>query len=621
MAFSQEFINKVLEANDIVDLIGQDTQLKGRGSQFLGLCPFPNHKERTPSFSVNQDKQVYHCFGCKESGNLVTYLKVIRGMNFPEAIEFLAQRAGIPIPVEEQSSPVSQGQRDKKKTLFKINELASVFFHHQLLSLEGDHPVRAYLSRRGISPEAVALFQIGYAPDSWEALAQFLQERKVAANMAQDLGLIKARTQGKSGHFDLFRNRLMFPIISPSGQHIGFGGRVLSSEDQPKYLNSPESDIFHKGRILYGLHETAKFVRSEDQAIVVEGYTDFLALYMAGIRNVVATLGTALTENHARLLRRYTKNILVLFDGDSAGQMAAERSLPILLAQGLYPKAFSLPEKMDPDEFLKQAGVEAFREKLEKSQDLFIEIFQQKSRGVGRQASDKVKVLDQLAPILNSMIDFRLKDLYINEMALRWNVAPGWVKKSLSMGAKPSQPDSRPPSGRPQSAPGRPLGPQKAPPSPEPAPEGSKIRLAGAPKAELWLVNAALINEEAWKMVQASEITDFISHEGVRRVLLRISELYGQMPNKFDSLTSLLMAEVDPPGDLALHLNPSFQLPSDGVQKMIQDCVSRIRADHEKKRLQEIRHRLRDKKGSDSLKDLEQIMNIHRRRKSLDTEM
>ncbi len=648
MAFSTDFINKVLEANDIVDVIGQDAQLKGRGSQFMGLCPFPNHKERTPSFSVNQDKQVYHCFGCKESGNLVTYLKVIRGMNFPEAIEFLANRAGIPVPVEEQLSPQAETNKDKRKVLSKINEVAALFFHRQLLTLTADHPVRVYLAKRGIEPEAVALFQIGYAPDSWEALTEFLNSQKISLPMSQELGLVKARSQGKSGFFDIFRHRLIFPIVSPSGNYIGFGGRVLKDE-QPKYLNSPESEIFHKGKILYGLNETAKYIRSEDQAIVVEGYTDFLALYMAGVKNVVATLGTALTENHAKLLRRYTKNILVLFDGDNAGQMASERSLPILLAQGLYPKAFSLPDKQDPDEFIKSAGVEAFKQRASEAPDLFIQILEEKARHVGSEASDKVKILDEMGPILKGMMDVRLQDLYISEMALRMNVAPGWIKKSMAQEAKgagqpnhsgagvavrsnagpnsQSGPNARSSGGNPspvaQANRGSNMGPleaEKPVGSPNSPLEVSKIQLKGATKVELWLVNAALINEDGWRAVEASNVKEYIRHEGVLQLLERIGELDRQMPNKFDSLTSLLLAEVDPPGALALHLDPSFQLSDEGVQKMIQDCVVRIQADSKKAELAKMRGQLRNKKGSDSLKDLEQIMNIHRGKKSLNSE-
>ena len=670
MAFSTEFINKVLEANDIVDVIGQDAQLKGRGSQFMGLCPFPNHKERTPSFSVNQDKQVYHCFGCKESGNLVTYLKVIRGMNFPEAIEFLANRAGIPVPVEEQLSPQAENNKDKRKVFSKINEVAALFFHRQLLTLTADHPVREYLAKRGIEPEAVALFQIGYAPDSWESLTEFLNSQKISLPMSQELGLVKARKEGKSGFFDIFRHRLIFPIVSPSGNYIGFGGRVLKDE-QPKYLNSPESEIFHKGKILYGLNETAKYIRSEDQAIVVEGYTDFLALYMAGVKNVVATLGTALTENHAKLLRRYTKNILVLFDGDNAGQMASERSLPILLAQGLYPKAFSLPDKQDPDEFIKSAGVEAFKQKASEAPDLFIQILEEKARHVGSEASDKVKILDEVGPILKGMMDLRLQDLYISEMALRMNVAPNWIKKSMAQEAKAahqqnhsgagvaarsnpgqnnyqsqtprnsntansnsppwaSNENSKNPSvggSNPAHAPSSAsnsnisaVQPVNTASSPNQPLQVSKIQLKGATKVELWLVNAALINEDGWRAVEASGVEEYISHEGILQLIKRIGELDRQMPNKFDSLTSLLLAEVDPPGALALHLDPSFQLSDEGVQKMIQDCVVRIKANSKKAELLKMRGQLRNKKGSDSLKDLEQIMNIHRGKKSLDSE-
>ncbi|MGZ3723325.1 MAG: DNA primase, partial [Bdellovibrionales bacterium] len=310
MKFPQEFIDRVREATDIVPLVSQYVQLRRTGGNHQGLCPF--HNEKSPSFSVSEDKQVYYCFGCKASGNVITFVQNYQGLTFPETIEYLARRASIALPAtSEQGDPA----REMRNTFFKINALAANFYHQEYKKLPEGHEVKKYFASRGLTEELAEMYKLGYAPEAWSDLTHFFESKRVPVAPSEQLGLIKRRSGEKSnGHYDLFRHRVMFPIFSPTGSCVGFGGRVLSKDQQPKYLNSPDSPVFHKGKVFYGLDHSAKFIRTEDEAIVVEGYMDWLALAKVSVNNIVATLGTALTVDHAKLIKRYTNKVLLLFD-------------------------------------------------------------------------------------------------------------------------------------------------------------------------------------------------------------------------------------------------------------------------------------------------------------------
>ena len=417
MSFSQSFIEKVRESSNIIDLIGQYTQLKRTGGRHFGLCPFPDHNEKTPSFSVTEERQLYHCFGCGKGGNVFTFLQTYRGMSFPEAVEFLADRAGIEIEkteVQKRQNPEQFAKaKDEKKSFLKVNRLAADYYSFVLKKLPTGHSHGGYIQRRKIDSEIIEKFQLGISPEKWQGLTEVLQKRSIPLTAAEKLGLVKKKKQGE-GYFDLFRDRLMFPILSPAGEVLGFGGRTFG-DDHPKYLNSPETPVFNKGRTFYGLHETAKFIRTEDEVVLVEGYMDLIALYAAGVKNVVAVLGTALTENHAKLLKRYTKNVLVLFDGDAAGQRAAERSLSILLGEGLLPREIVLPAGKDPDDFINEFGVEELKKIMKAAPDFYTSFLDRCSREFGNAPTDKIKTVDKVGPILLRVSDPRLRELYFRE--------------------------------------------------------------------------------------------------------------------------------------------------------------------------------------------------------------
>lgn len=612
MKFSQDFIEKVRDANNVVDVISQFTQLKKAGANYQGLCPFPDHKEKTASFSVSESKQLYHCFGCKKSGNVFTFVEALQGFTFPEAVEYLANRAQIAIPEDSRDEmQVSQSQ-EQKKQLYRINRFAKTFYQQQLEKLPEDSAVKMYLRDRGLKPETVSFFELGLAPDSWSALVDQLEKQKIPVSLAEDAGLAKSRGPGKNGSYDMFRDRLMFPILSHTGETIAFGGRILG-DGQPKYLNSPESLVFHKGRVFYGLHETAKFIRSSDQAIVVEGYMDFLALYQAGFTNVVATLGTAMTSDHARTIKRYTKNVLVLFDGDDAGMHAAERSLPILLQEGLYPRSLILPDRYDPDEFLQEKGVPALKALLDKSPELFSWVMDRVFHGFQGRESEKVQIVDRVAPILKVTADTRLRDLYQRELAERLAVPPGWLYKALqgTSDARAPQPQHNPPPAPPQMAEAK-----KAPTEPQTGVQERKIRIEKAPRAELELLNLAIKNEEHLKEIRGLQIVDQMQNAGVRETFCLLFELYGQMPNEFDKLNVLLLERVEPTHLLMLHLEkPLVDMTPEGASKLIKDCAKKIRDVSLRKQHQVLASSLRADGGTIASEKLEQIVNIQRSRK------
>lgn len=617
MKFSRDFIEKVRDANNIVDVISQFTQLKRAGGRLLGLCPFPDHNEKTPSFSVSEDKQVYYCFGCKKSGNIYTAVQELQGMSFPEAVEFLAGKAHIPIP-QEAYQKRDANQREKateKKSLFKIAEIAAHFFHQTLLKLPESHPAKAYCKKRGLTQEMIELFQVGFAQDDWEGLVTYFHKKNVPMPMAESLGLVRARTKGKSGHYDLFRDRVMFPIVSHTGRYIGFGGRVLGDE-LPKYINSPESEIFNKGQIFYGLNETAKFIRTEDEVIVVEGYMDFLALYGAGIKNVVATLGTALTADHARLIKRYTKRVVVLFDGDSAGQTAADRSLPILLSEGLLPRGLVLPNKQDPDDFIQNNGVEALQGELQTAPELFINFLNRTMQGYRGTSSEKVLILDKVSPVFLKIGDARLKRLYADELANRLNVTLDFLRQALSgRGSKGSLPPAPPEFEASKSVKNV---------SFEDKSEGQakNIKVLGAPKTELFLLNLSLLDESLFKIALESKVEDSVTHQGIREVFVRAAEIYGQMPNNFGKLTALLVDEVEPSEVITLHLSDELtDLAENERRKIFFDCKNRVLDKFLRLESKRLTSTLNVGSEAEKKEKLEQIMNIQRDRRNLAKEI
>ena len=352
MPIPRDTIELIRERSRIEEIVQRYVpSLKKRGANFVGLCPF--HKEKTPSFTVSAEKQIFYCFGCHTGGNVYAFISKLERLNFPESVRFLGNLAGIEVREERDD-----GRAGRFEYLKRINAFAMNVYHQALYSDTG-RAAREYVTGRGVRGESIKEFKIGFAPDSWNYLAGKLESKNVSLPQAAELGLVAESTKGGTGrHYDRFRNRLMFPIFDQKGETIAFGGRVLG-EGEPKYLNSPESDLFRKGSVLYGFHLAREQITELKRAIVVEGYLDVIGCFQNGVRNVVAPLGTALTVQHIELLSRYCTEIILLFDADSAGMKASLRSLDVVGDRNVEVKVALLPES-DPFEFITKKGIRPF---------------------------------------------------------------------------------------------------------------------------------------------------------------------------------------------------------------------------------------------------------------------
>jgi DNA primase len=355
MRFSQETLEKVREACDIVEIIGEHVTLKKSGQNYKGLCPF--HSERTPSFVVSPGKEVYHCFGCGAGGNVFSFIMQVENFSFVEAVRSLAKRKGIEVPAERTETD------SLTQSIVSAMEFAVSFYRKQLEGPAGEK-AREYLKTRAIGEDVAEEFVLGYAPSGWDNLFNAARRHFPEGILLQS-GLVVPRESGQ-GSYDRFRDRLMFPIHSSSGKPIGFGARALDASE-PKYLNSSDSPLFQKGSVLYGLYQSKRAIRATESAIVVEGYTDLLSLFGNGFKNVVASCGTAFTDAQAKVLRRYTQDAVLVYDGDEPGIQAARRALQVFVQAGLRPRIISLPGGSDPDSFVREKGAEAFAGAMESS--------------------------------------------------------------------------------------------------------------------------------------------------------------------------------------------------------------------------------------------------------------
>jgi len=399
-------IDEVRTRADIVAVIGRYVTLRKSGRQFQGLCPF--HDEKTPSFQVSPEKQVFYCFGCQASGNVISFLMKHNGLEFPEAVGVLARELGVPIPERGEGG-------GRSSAIYRANDAAHEFFRASLRGPDGA-PARAHLARRGIPGDLIERFQIGYAPARWDGLLSQLRGDKALREAALGAGLLKRRETG-DGFYDAFRDRVIFPIAEPGGRLLGFGGRALSEDGGPKYINSAESAVYHKSRVLFGLPLAVDAIRKASRAIVVEGYFDVLGLHRAGFAETVAPCGTALSEEHAKRLHRYTPEVVLLFDGDAAGQRAAERCLPLLLAEGLRVRAAFLPAGEDPDSLVQRSGAAALRGIVDAAEPLLDHLIERAVKGAGDHAWQAADVTRQLAPFLRAIPDAVERAAYQRRLA------------------------------------------------------------------------------------------------------------------------------------------------------------------------------------------------------------
>lgn len=411
--YSDDLISEICASSDIVDYVSKYVVLKKSGKDYSGLCPF--HNEKTPSFHVSADKQLFHCFGCGASGNVIQFVMRTENVDFVDALKLMAERAGINIP--EEDSAFSNELHEKKKKLYMMNKVAARFFYDRFKTPEGKKALE-YLQERKISPKTITTYGLGYAPASYDALLNHLREAGFSDDFIVE-GFLASRKDGRI--YDKFRDRIMFPIIDTRGNIIGFGGRIMTEIKKdgyksPKYLNSSETLVFDKGRNLFSLNLAKN--SDKKQIILVEGYMDVITVYQAGIKNVVATLGTALTENQAKLLGRYASEVLLCYDSDGAGVTATERAIEILNNAGIRGKVIKMKDAKDPDEYIKNNGVAAFENCIKKAVP-FIEyqINRKKSEYDLSETEGKIAFLSEAGDILAKVNDAIEVDAYIRKIS------------------------------------------------------------------------------------------------------------------------------------------------------------------------------------------------------------
>ena len=439
--------DKILEVKnsaDILEIISETVILKKAGTNHVGLCPF--HSEKTPSFMVNPQKQIFKCFGCNEGGNVFSFLMKKNGLSFPEAVRLLAGRYGVTMPSAEMT-PAQKVKYREIETLVSTNELALSFFRHQLTQASSGRKAMEYLEKRGFSRQTIDRYSLGFAPEGWDHLASFMRQKKVSPALVQKAGLIIEKDSHR--YYDRFRERIIFPIFSMSRQVLGFGGRIISNrKNQAKYLNSPETPLYHKKKSLYGIHAARDKARETDIIYVVEGYFDLLALHQHGILNAVATLGTALTPEHVDILKGCATRICLVYDSDQAGLKAAERGLSIFQQKGMAASVIVLPAGQDPDSFIFQYGAEAFHSLAQKAMSAILFLIHTSIDRHGLSIEGKLRVVDELSPTLSGIDDIVARAVYVKELSEKTGIDEGAINKKIAayrrMPARPGRPHPPP---------------------------------------------------------------------------------------------------------------------------------------------------------------------------------
>jgi DNA primase len=492
--FSQATLDQIRAANDIVDVIGGYLPLKRAGANFLALCPF--HKEKTPSFNVNPRLQIFRCFGCQKGGNVFGFVMAYENLDFPEAVRRLAERAKIPLQYD--NNPVEQQSRHIKDKLLQVHEQITQRWQNALANEASGQIARDYLARRAVPQEAVNLFRLGYAPEVWDDSVNWGKSKGYDAELMEKAGLI-LRKEGSDHYYDRFRGRLMFPICDEQGRVVGFSGRILSGDEKvAKYVNSPETPIFTKSRVFFGLDKSKRALLDADCAIICEGQLDLITCFMAGVQNIVAPQGTALTADHARILKRYVNEVVLCFDSDEAGQNAAVRSLDHLLASGLAARVAVVPPPHDPDSFVKALGGDAFKTLIQKAAGFF-DYYLERLCATNPISADKgqLAVLRDMAEAVQKTDNAVLVDKYAQKTALRLGVSPEAVLAEFRKNkpARPVRDDEEQAQEQPRSEPPNPT--------------------------ERWLLKLLFVNEDLLDWAAAHLRTDWLQHTGVKQIVAR----------------------------------------------------------------------------------------------------
>ncbi|MBE0598670.1 MAG: DNA primase [Desulfuromonadales bacterium] len=562
---AEDKIQEIRERTDIVEIVSSYLPLRRAGANHLGLCPF--HAEKTPSFNVNAARQIFHCFGCGVGGNVFSFLMRLEGLSFPDAVRRLGEKVGIEVEEEAPSAEELQ-QRQEQEQLARVTEVACEFYHRTLLEEKEGAPGRRYLRQRGYDGEIARQFRLGFAPDRWEALAGHLAAKGFDPRWARELGLIRPR-EGR-GDFDLFRRRLLFPIIDLQGRVAAFGGRVLD-DGLPKYLNSSESRLYHKGRLLFGLYQAREAMRRGGEGIVVEGYFDQLALHRAGFPQTVATCGTALTPEHGRLLKRYCERLLLLFDQDEAGRRATFRAMDVLLAEGVAAAVVTLDPGDDPDSFLRRCGAEEMRRRLGAARPVMEVFIEQTLAEHGEEIEGRARAVQEILPRLRRLPDEIERNLYLRALSERTGVELAVLRRQGSASETAAVSATRavsPSQGRAPAAP--------------PARRGAGAGM----KSQLWLLQLMVADPQIHQRVAREGVARFFfspDHRHLAELLLRLGDVE-QLPGALhsDALSEEQKALLS--GILVKDENKFADHP----EQVVEGCLQAVEKERLKQRIAEL---------------------------------
>ncbi len=568
---SEDKIQEIRDRSDIVEVVSGYLPLKRSGVNHQGLCPF--HQEKTPSFNVNSARQIFHCFGCGVGGNVFSFLMRMDGLSFPDAVRQLGEKVGIEVE-EEAITPAELRRREARERMLLINEAAGNFYQQILLEDEAGAIGRRYLRQRGYESETVRAFQLGYASEGWETLATHLAEKKFSGEDVRQAGLVRPGKQGR-GDYDLFRQRLLFPIHDLQGRMVAFGGRVLD-DSLPKYINSPETDVYHKGQTLYGLYQARDAMRHNGEALVVEGYFDVLALHRAGFAGAVATCGTALTADHARLLKRYADKILLVFDEDAAGRQATFRAMDALLPVGLAVNVVALPAGEDPDSLLKAKGEEGFRSCLDAARPVLEVFIEDQLRINGQSIEGLARAAEQVLERIRRLPGDLERNLYLKRLADLTNLDVELLQSKMR-GGQGAQPAARRPAAQ-------------SPPARQPS--------AVAGQTQKYLLRLMLMDDQQRRRVREEGTEGLFLDElfrGLAKYLLGREDEDGRLPeNLVDA--SLDEAQQSLLASLVFQEDPDW---ASDPEKIFIDCRRAVSNFVLKQRLREI-HQLEEEARSNN---------------------
>ena len=567
---AEEKIQEIRDRVDIVEVVSGYLPLKRSGVNHQGLCPF--HQEKTPSFNVNSARQIFHCFGCGVGGNVFSFIMRMDGLSFPDAVRRLGEKVGIEVE-EEEVSPAEVRRREARERLARINEVAGSFYHQLLLDDAAGAPGRRYLRQRGYEGETVRAFQLGFAPEGWETLASHLAGKNFSAEDVRNTGLVRPGKQDR-GDYDLFRNRLLFPIHDLQGRMVAFGGRVLD-DSLPKYINSPETDVYHKGQILYGLYQARDAIRHSDTVLVVEGYFDVLALHRAGFSNAVATCGTALTPDHARLLKRYADKILLIFDEDAAGRQATFRAMDALLPSGLAVSVVAMPAGEDPDSLLKTRGEEGFRHCLDAARPVLEVFIDDQLRSNDDTVEGRARAANQALERIRRLPEELERSLYLQRLAKLIGLNVEDLQSKLR-GSRPTAPPVRRP-------------------TTQSAPSYKPVTATG--QAQKYLLRLMLVDEQLRKSVREAGTAELFlddQYRGLAEHLLASEDAAGKLPE------NLINSALDEASQslLAGLVMQEDQGWADNPEKIFEDCRRAAANTRLKQRLREVSSLLEEARQS-----------------------